>query len=116
MKLKSSNEIQSRTVKLHDQLDLFMLGVANTFPDLMKTVRDLYDVSYHLKYYQYFMLVYSHFLYYLLLLFFHPLLLKCGSKSMEKNMNQFIAMVNVGTAGLAFYDRVIINNKTIFNG
>ncbi len=50
MKLKSSNEIQSRTVKLHDQLDLFMLGVANTFPDLMKTVRDLYDVSYHLKY------------------------------------------------------------------
>ena len=65
MKLKSSIEIQSRTVKFHDQLDLFMLGVANTFPDLMKTVRDLYDVSYH----QYFMLVYSNCLYYLLLIF-----------------------------------------------
>jgi len=30
-------------------------------------------------------------------------------------MNEFIAMVHVGTAGLAFYDRVI-NNKATFNG
>ncbi len=50
MYLKSSIDIQSRAVKLHDQLDIFMqgmLGIANTFPDLLNTVRDLYDVSYY---------------------------------------------------------------------
>ncbi len=54
---KNSIDIQSRAIKLYDQLDVFlkgMLGNTNTLPDLLNTVRDLYDVSYR----QYFILVY----------------------------------------------------------
>ncbi len=52
---KSTVDIPTRAVKLYDQLAAFMkgmLGKTQTLPDLLNTVRDLYDVSY-----QYFMLV-----------------------------------------------------------
>ena len=45
---KSTVDIPSRAVKLYDQLDVFMkgmLGKTQTIPDLLNTVRDLYDVS-----------------------------------------------------------------------
>lgn len=50
----------------------------------------------------------------LLICIFTPFKTKCGSSRMLKKMEEYITLVNVGLAGLAYYSNAI-NNKSIFN-
>jgi len=61
IRLGSSIDSQSKAVKLYNQLDAFMqgmLGATKTFPDLLNSVRDFYDVSY--PYFMLFFFIFIH--------------------------------------------------------
>lgn len=54
IKYKSTINIESRAVELYDQLNIFvngMLGISTVTPDLLETLRSLYDVSMGLNYF-----------------------------------------------------------------